>query len=192
MNNKPQNNAVTTHTKVPIIGFVGYSGSGKTTLLEKVVKHFTSINWQIAVIKHAHHKFDIDHPGKDSYVLRKAGAQQTIIASNTRWALISESTETEKEPNLPLLVSKIDLNKVDILFVEGFKHENYKKIEIHRTTTLDHDFIFPTDPNVIAIASDLVKIANCPIAQLAINNEQEVFDFITHFANNYRHEQETN
>jgi len=172
---------------VPIIGLAGYSGSGKTTLLEKIIKHFNSKNWRITVIKHTHHNFDIDYPGKDSYVLRKAGAQQTLVASNKRWALITENDEPSQEPDLSTLVSKIDQDQIDILFVEGFKHENFNKIEIHRTE-LEQDYIFLTDPNVIAIASDSVKIADCPIKQLAINNSQEIFDFITQYANSYRHD----
>ena len=152
-----------------MIGLAGYSGSGKTTLLEKVIKHFSSKNWRIAVIKHAHHNFDIDYPGKDSYVLRKAGAQQTIIASNKRWALITEGYKPSQEPDLSTLVSKIDQDQIDILFVEGFKHEHYNKIEIHRSE-LKKDYIFLSDPNVIAIASDSAKIVGCPIKQLAINN----------------------
>lgn len=173
-----------------MIGLAGYSGSGKTTLLEKIIKHFSNLNWRIAVIKHAHHNFDIDYPGKDSYVLRKAGAQQTIIASNKRWALITEGYKPSEEPDLSALVSKIDLKQIDILFVEGFKHENFNKIEIYRSGN-KHDYIFPTDPNIIAIASDLVKILDCPIKQLDLNNNQEIFDFITQYANSDQHDQET-
>jgi len=174
------NNRVTPiQCEVPIIGFVGYSGSGKTTLLEKIIKHSVKYTWRIAVIKHAHHRFEIDYPGKDSYILRKAGAQQTLIASNQRWALINEG-ESVNEPDLPTLIAKINQNQIDILYVEGFKHENLNKIEIHRTG-LGHEYLFPSDPNVVAIASDSVKIADCPIKQLDINDSQEVFDFITQY-----------
>jgi len=179
-----KNRTTAIQCKLPILAIVGYSGSGKTTILEKLIKLSVKQNWRIAVIKHAHHEFDIDYPGKDSYILRKAGAQQTIIASNKRWTLITECTDSQNEPDLSTLLSKIDQNQIDIVYVEGFKHEKLDKIEIYRAG-LGHETLFPRDPNVIAIASDSVKIADCSIPLLDLNNSQEIFNFIIQYVHHF-------
>lgn len=135
-----------------LLGFSAWSGTGKTTLLKKLIPALRNQGVRLAVIKHAHHQFDVDHPGKDSYELRKSGANQMLIASANRWALMVDKQEPQ-EPVLADLVSKLDLANLDLVLVEGFKRETIPKIELHRPS-LGRPLIFPEDKNIIAIASD--------------------------------------
>ena len=131
----------------PVVGFAGYSGSGKTTLATAVVRALTEAGVRVAAVKHAHHSFDIDQPGKDSYELRRAGAVQTLIGSRRRWALVTE-TDLRREPTLDELVDRLDWGAVDIVLVEGFKHAEVRKIAVGRgaeTPLVD-------DPFVVAVA----------------------------------------
>ena len=115
----------------PVVGLAGYSGSGKTTLATGVVRALVEAGVRVAAIKHAHHSFDVDRPGKDSYELRRAGAVQTLIGSRRRWALVTESATT-REPTLDEFVDKLDWESIDIVLVEGFKHAGVPKIAIGR------------------------------------------------------------
>ena len=128
----------TYNRKIPVIGFVGYSGSGKTTILTQIIHKLSAIDIRTAVIKHAHHHFDIDMPGKDSYVLRHAGAMQTIVASKLRWALMVETPDAGQEPVLANLINQVDQTSLDLVLVEGFKQTSYPKIEIHRPGLNNH------------------------------------------------------
>ena len=121
-----------TSPPIPVLGFVGYSGAGKTTLLAKVISELAARGIRTAVIKHAHHQLDIDRPGKDSFVLRHAGAVQTIVASKRRWALMVETPSDDTEPQLGDLVRQLNAAQLDLILVEGFKHAHYPKLEIHR------------------------------------------------------------
>jgi molybdopterin-guanine dinucleotide biosynthesis protein MobB len=133
-----------------ILGFIANSGTGKTSLLLKLIPLLKAKGLKVAIIKHSHHNFDIDHPGKDSYRLRHAGADQMLIASRRRWALMVELEDQNlEEPNLEQLISKLDQENLDLILVEGFKHEAIPKIEVHRPN-LGKLAFFPTDPNVIA------------------------------------------
>lgn len=138
---------------IPLLGFVAYSGTGKTTLLEKLIPILTASNIRIGLIKHAHHNFDIDIPGKDSYRLRKAGAQQVLVASNTRQALIIENQAINKEPDLAQCINSLKTDTIDLILVEGFKHQAYPKIEINRSTH-PQPYMYPDDSNIIALISD--------------------------------------
>ena len=161
--------------RLPVLGFVGYSGSGKTTLLCKLLPLLSARGLRIAVIKHAHHGFDIDHPGKDSYVLRKAGARQTLVASASRWALMTER-ESPQEPRLADLMPRLDLALLDLVLVEGFKHESIPKIEVHRPV-LGHPLLFPHDPAIVAVAADAVlPAAGIPV--LDLNSPEQVAGLI--------------
>ena len=164
---------------VPVIGFVGYSGSGKTTILVKIIAKLSAIGIHAAVVKHAHHQFDIDTPGKDSYLLRHAGAVQTIVASKHRWALMVETPNVEQEPVLADLIHQLDYNRLDLVLVEGFKHSSYPKIEIHRSE-LDKPLLYIGDPNIIALVTDLPPTAviqeRIPI--LDLNNADQIVQFI--------------
>lgn len=118
----------------PVLGFAAYSGTGKTTLLVKLLPLMKLQGLRVAMIKHTHHDFDIDTPGKDSYELRKAGADQVMVASDRRMALMTEY-ENVSEPDLVDLVNKLDLDKADLVMVEGFRHLPFAKIELHRPAT---------------------------------------------------------
>jgi molybdopterin-guanine dinucleotide biosynthesis protein B len=160
----------------PIIGFAAYSGTGKTTLLEQVIPLLRSAGVRLAVIKHAHHRFDIDQPGKDSYRLRQAGAQQMLIASAQRSALMTEN-EREREPVLQELIQQLHINDIDLIIVEGFRHEAFPKIELHRPS-LGKPLISASDDNIIAIASDAPETYSTQLPVLDINNPQQVAGFI--------------
>jgi molybdopterin-guanine dinucleotide biosynthesis protein MobB len=143
---------------IPILGFAAYSGSGKTTLLEKLIPVLSNLGIRTSVIKHSHHDFEIDYPGKDSYRLRKAGTQQLLIASPHRQALITENRDSAhqppKEPELASLIEQLNPHLVDMILVEGFRHNtSIPKIEIHRHST-DKPYIFPEDTSIIALATD--------------------------------------
>lgn len=160
----------------PLLGFVAFSGTGKTTLLEQLIPLLRSHGMRVALLKHAHHDFDIDKPGKDSYRLRQAGATQVMIASKRRWALITEHQEERDEPKLAELLSHLDPEQFDLLLVEGFKHEAYPKIELQRQA-LGKPALYPDDPHIIALACDMPK-PQAPIPVLNINQVEDIGEFI--------------
>lgn len=165
-------------TEVPIIGFCAWSGCGKTTLLTQLLPIFVSLGLKVAVIKHAHHHFDIDHPGKDSFKLREAGASQMLISSRKRMALITEFEEDRAEPSLSEALERLNMQELDLILVEGFKHENIKKIELHRPD-LKKPLMFPDDPNIIAIASDSEIDENQNgLPELNLNKPEQIAQFI--------------
>ncbi|MGY3901349.1 molybdopterin-guanine dinucleotide biosynthesis protein B [Aeromonas lusitana] len=136
---------------LPLLGFVAWSGTGKTTLLEQLIPLLTRRGLRLGVLKHTHHQFDMDKPGKDSYRLRKAGAGQVMAASSLRHALIRETPEGE--PSFADLLASFDWSRLDLLLIEGFKHEHFPKIELHRAA-LGRPLMYPSDPDVIALVSD--------------------------------------
>jgi molybdopterin-guanine dinucleotide biosynthesis adapter protein len=159
----------------PVLGFAAFSGTGKTTLLEKLIPLLTAQNIRIGMVKHAHHEFDIDKPGKDSYRLRKAGAGQLLIASSKRQALMTENT-TAREPRLEELLTRLDLDSIDLVLVEGFKHVPFPKIELHRTE-LGKKLLYTEDPDIIAVASDhLTACGDLP--SLDLNDPAAIAAFI--------------
>ena len=164
----------------PILGFCAFSGTGKTTLLTKLIPQLAGKGLRIAVLKHAHHEFDIDHPEKDSYKLRHAGATQMLISSSRRWALMHELTENEQELTLNELLKQIDHQQTDLVLVEGFKKEAFKKIELHRPN-LGHPLMCTSDTNVIAVASDSTVSIPENLPQLDLNNPSKISDFICHY-----------
>lgn len=165
----------------PVLGFAAYSGTGKTTLLVKLLPLMKLQGLRVAMIKHAHHDFDIDKPGKDSYELRKAGADQVLIASDKRCALITEYEET-KEPELDDLIRKLDLENIDLVLVEGFRHLAFPKIELHRPAT-GKQVIFAEDKSVVAVASD-AKINTGKLPLLNLNAPEEIAGFINRWLAN--------
>ncbi len=174
-----------TNARVPVIGFVAFSGTGKTTLLTRLIRHLRERGVRLAAVKHSHHRFDIDIPGKDSYQLRKAGAGQMLVASRRRWALMVENADDDEEPSLNELIGHFDQSGIDLILVEGFKHERFAKIELHRPE-LGHPLLYPTDDDIIAFASNeagAMDAAARPIAFLALDQPQAIADFlITRFA----------
>ncbi len=166
-----------TSSNLPMIGFSAYSGTGKTTLIKQVIPLLKAKGLRIAVIKHAHHHFDLDQPGKDSYELRKSGAAHTIICTATRMAAISEFASPDEEPSLQEIVNTLDKSKFDILLVEGYKHLAFAKIELHRAS-VGKPYLHPQDPTIIALACDNAPPETLSIPLLDINSPQEIARFI--------------
>jgi len=155
-----------------LIGFAGWSGSGKTTLVTKVLPVLIARGWRVSTIKHAHHGFDLDQPGKDSYQHRAAGASEVLIASATRWAIMHE-LRGAPEPELEELLGH--LAPVDLVIVEGFKRSAYPKIEVHRPA-LGKPPLYPEDPNIIALATDAPIATRLPL--LPLDRPAVIADFI--------------
>ena len=164
------------NARVPILGFAAWSGTGKTTLLVKILAVLQRQDFRVAVVKHAHHSFDIDKPGKDSYELRKAGAVQTLIGSRHRWALVAE-TPDEREPCLNELLHHLDQEALDFILVEGFKAERFPKIELYRPA-LGHPLLHPDDDTIVAIATDAPLPVQTSLPLLDLNRPGQIADFI--------------
>jgi molybdopterin-guanine dinucleotide biosynthesis adapter protein len=148
--------------RMKVIGLAGWSGAGKTTLLSRVIPHFRASGLRVSVIKHAHHGFDVDVPGKDSWVHRQSGAAEVLVSSARRWALMHELREAA-EPLLPELLGK--MSRVDLVIVEGFKSEPHRKIEVHRKAN-GKPLLFPGDPAIAGIATDAAVETALPVAHL--------------------------
>ena len=165
----------------PLIGFCAFSGTGKTTLLTQLIPILTAHDIRLAVIKHAHHNFDVDQKEKDSYKLRHAGAKQMLISSAKRWALMTELNAQQDELTLCELIEQIDHKNIDLILVEGFKKEMFTKIELHRPS-LGHPLMCTHDENIIALATDDASHAPNHVMQLNINEPNEIATYITrHF-----------
>ncbi len=162
---------------IPLLGFAAYSGTGKTTLLETLLPKLTEAGLRIGMLKHAHHNFDVDKEGKDSYRLRKAGASQMLIASRNRYALMTETPEAESE--FDYLLSRFDCDTLDVVLVEGCKNIAFPKIELHREE-IAKPWLYPNDDNIIAIASDS-QLSDTQLPQMDIND----LDAIAHFVIDY-------
>jgi molybdopterin-guanine dinucleotide biosynthesis protein B len=145
-----------------VIGLAGWSGAGKTTLLTRIIPHFRKQGLRVSVVKHAHHGFDVDVPGKDSWAHRQAGAEEVLVSSAARWALMHE-LRGATEPRLPELLVK--MSPVDLVVVEGFKSEPHRKIEVHRLAN-GKGMLFPNDPDIVGIASDGAVETALPVAHL--------------------------
>ncbi|WP_315721558.1 MULTISPECIES: molybdopterin-guanine dinucleotide biosynthesis protein B [unclassified Bradyrhizobium] len=133
-----------------VIGLAGWSGAGKTTLLTRLIPHLIGQGLRVSVIKHAHHKFDVDVPGKDSWRHREAGAEEVLVASGTRWALMHE-LRGAGEPALAELLAK--LSPVDLVVIEGYKAGPHRRIEVHRTAN-GKPLLFPDDPGIVGLVTD--------------------------------------
>ncbi len=158
-----------------VIGFAGYSGAGKTTLIEQVVARLTAGGLRVAVLKHAHHEFDIDQPGKDSWRHRAAGAAEVLVSSGRRWALMHE-LRGAPEPPLDELLARF--SPCDLVIVEGHKHAPIPKIEVHRPA-LGKPLLHPDDSAIIAVASDAPLSTTLP--RLDLNQPDAVVEFIRHY-----------
>ena len=145
-----------------VIGIAGWSGAGKTTLISRVIPHLRQQALRVSVIKHAHHEFDVDVPGKDSWVHRQSGAEEVLVSSARRWALMHE-LRGAAEPGLPELLRK--MSPVDLVVIEGFKSEPHPRIEVYRKAS-GKPPLFPDDPVIAAIATDVAIRTTLPVADL--------------------------
>ncbi len=160
---------------IPTLAIAAWSGTGKTTLLKKLIPALCAHGIRPGLIKHTHHDMDVDKPGKDSYELRKAGAAQTLVASSQRWALMTE-TPDEQELDLFYLVSRMDVTRLDLVLVEGFKHEAVPKILLWRHDCGHELHELTLDEHVIAVASDVPVALNVPV--LDLNDVEQIAAFI--------------
>jgi molybdopterin-guanine dinucleotide biosynthesis protein MobB len=156
-----------------LFGLAGWSGSGKTTLTAKLLPVLIARGITVSTMKHAHHNFDIDQPGKDSYVHRMAGAREVLVASANRWALMHEH-RGDPEPTAGELIAH--MSPVDLLLIEGFKREAIDKLEVHRAAN-GKPLIYPEDGHIVAVATD-AQLPDCKLPQLPIDDVLAIADFI--------------
>ncbi|MEY3760272.1 MAG: molybdopterin-guanine dinucleotide biosynthesis protein [Pseudomonadota bacterium] len=164
------------HAYVPLLGFAAFSGTGKTTLLTQTIPILKYHGLRIGLIKHSHHNFQIDQPGKDSFRLREAGASPVMLVSTHRRAIITE-INPEQETRLDNQLKLFDQSELDLILVEGFKAELFPKIELHRPS-LNKPLLYLNDPNIIAIASDVALETPDTLTQLDINQPEMIAAFI--------------
>ena len=155
-----------------VMGFAGWSGSGKTTLVEQVIGVLSARGLVVSLVKHAHHSFDIDHAGKDSWRHRQAGCSEVMVSSAQRWSL---TRELRGAPEATLDELLAHLGPCDLVLVEGFKRAPIPKIEVHRAVVTE-PLLHPDDPNIVAIATDTLLVT--PLPRLDINDPGQVADFI--------------
>src|SRR5512141_2107163 len=157
-----------------IIGLAGWSGSGKTTLITKLIPRLLARGVRVSTLKHAHHGFDLDKPGKDSFMHRAAGATEVIISSARRWAILHELRAKDPEWDMAALVGK--MSPVDLVLVEGFKRDAFPKLEIHRVAN-GKPLLQPDDPHIVAIACDTaLPQAKVPVVDL--NDIERIVDLL--------------
>jgi molybdopterin-guanine dinucleotide biosynthesis protein B len=156
-----------------LIGLAGWSGAGKTTLLEKLIPELVRRGLRVSTLKHAHHNFDVDRPGKDSWVHRQAGATEVLVSSGNRFALMHE-LRGAPEPTLGELLTR--LSPVDLVIVEGFKRDRHPKIEVWRHANCK-SFLYPDDPAIVAVAAD-EKLDGVPVPVVDLNDSTAIADIV--------------
>jgi molybdopterin-guanine dinucleotide biosynthesis protein MobB len=159
------------------MGLIGWSGSGKTHLLTRLLPLFIARGLTVSTVKHAHHGFDLDQPGKDSFAHRAAGAREVMIGSASRWALMHELSDADREPELETLLAR--MSPVDLVLVEGFKASPHPKIEVHRPSLGLAPF-WPQRADIAAVASDLA-LADCPLPQLDLAAPEQIVSWSLQF-----------
>lgn len=164
------------NAQVPVLGFVAASGTGKTTLLTQLIPVLKQNGLRIGLIKHSHHDFEIDQPGKDSFRLRKAGASPVMLVSRYRRAMITE-LDPEQEPRLGDQLKQFDQAELDLILVEGFRAERFPKIELHRPS-LGQPLLYSNDPDIIAVATDAALETPAHLMQLDLNRPEMIAEFI--------------
>jgi len=164
------------NAQIPVLGFVAASGTGKTTLLTQLIPILKQSGLRVGLIKHSHHDFEIDRPGKDSFRLREAGASPVMLVSRYRRAIITEFSP-EAEPRLDDQLKQFDQSELDLILVEGFRAEQFPKIELHRPS-LEKPLLYPNDPDIIAIATDAALETPDYLVQLELNRPETIAVFI--------------
>ena len=159
-----------------VFGVTGWKNSGKTGLVERLVSEFISRGLSVSTVKHAHHTFDVDHPGRDSYRHRAAGAKEVLLVSKNRWAIMHELRD-EDEPELSEILKKVE--KVDLVIIEGFKRDRHPKIEAFREET-GTSAIAREDESIVAVAAD-TSLTDLKIPVFDLNNTSEIADFMSGF-----------
>jgi molybdopterin-guanine dinucleotide biosynthesis protein MobB len=159
-----------------IFGLAGWSGSGKTTLVVRLLPALIRRGVSVSTVKHAHHEFDIDQPGKDSYRHREAGAREVLVSSSARWALMHEQRGAD-EPRLADLLRH--MSPVDLVLVEGFKRNSFPKLEVHRPS-IRKPLLYPDDPDIVAFASD-TKLPHLPLPFLPLADADAIAAFIIEY-----------
>ncbi|KGD90121.1 molybdopterin-guanine dinucleotide biosynthesis protein B [Achromobacter sp. RTa] len=157
-----------------VIGFAGWSGAGKTQLLTRLIPVLKSRGLSVSTLKHAHHAFDIDHPGKDSYLHREAGASEVLVASSARWAIMHE-LRGEPEPGLGELLGRMSV--VDLVLIEGFKRNPHIKIEVHREANAK-PWLYPDDASIGAIVSDVPPPSGGGLPWVGLDDYEAVADLV--------------
>ena len=161
---------------VPLVGFVAWSGTGKTTLIEALLPLLRARALRVGAVKHAHHAFDPDLPGKDSHRLRHAGAERVLVASAKRYALMVE-TPDDGEPALDRCLQALGTRTLDLVLVEGFKHERFPKIELHRPA-LGKPLMFPDDDSIVAVATDAPLARRTTLPLLDLNDPAAIAEHL--------------
>lgn len=156
-----------------VMGIVGWSGSGKTSLVVEVLPILKGHGLMVSTMKHAHHRFDVDKPGKDSFRHRESGASEVLVVTSSRWVLMHESRE-EPEPSIESLIER--MTPVDLLLIEGFKTHHHPKLEIHRKSE-GKPLLCPDDPEIVAVASD-VPLPDLKVPRLDLNDPGAIAEFI--------------
>jgi len=168
----------------PVFGIVGWKNNGKTTLVVRLVEALTRRGWRMATVKHAHHDFDIDHEGTDSWRHAQAGAKQVAIVSSHRWALIHENDESNDEPDLDEILTKLE--PCDLVLVEGYKQGSHAKLEVHRREGYrgkqGESLLAESDPHIVAIASDS-PLHDTTLPLFDLDDVETIADFIEHHTN---------
>jgi molybdopterin-guanine dinucleotide biosynthesis protein B len=160
-----------------VIGLAGWSGAGKTALVARLLPRLIGRGLTVSTIKHAHHSFDIDQPGKDSHTHRLAGASEVLVSSAMRWALVHELRGAD-EPQLAALLGR--LSPVDLVLVEGFKHGPHPKLEVYRAS-VGKPLLAPDDPNIVAIASD-APVAGALVPVVSLEDHEAIADLVVRHA----------
>jgi molybdopterin-guanine dinucleotide biosynthesis protein B len=160
-----------------IIGLAGWSGAGKTTLLARLLPRLIGRGLTVSTVKHAHHSFDMDQPGKDSHTHRLAGAAEVLVSSAKRWALVHELRGAD-EPQLPALLAK--LSPVDLVVIEGFKHGPHPKLEVYRES-VGKPLLHPDDPRIVAIASD-GALGEARVPVVSLDDHEAICDLLLRHA----------
>ena len=158
--------------QMKIFGFAGWSGSGKTTLIEQVIPRFVRAGLKVSLIKHAHHRFDVDHPGKDSYRIREAGCSEVLVTSGQRWALMHEVRD---EPETTLDEQIARMSPCDLLLIEGYKYYPLPKLEIYRAAN-GKPILYPEDKHIVALATDTQL--QCGLPQFGLEDYDGIAAFV--------------